>query len=163
MGDNLTNMNTTIEELLALVTKFAEELRTIPEAEFSAKPRPEKWSKKEVLGHLIDSGNNNLRRFICGQYESAPPKITYEQDFWVSANNYQKETQVTTIEMWKMINFRIAAVLRAMPKESYSKSCDTGRTAVQLRSLEWLAADYVKHMKHHINQIVPNSFAITYP
>ena len=163
MGDNRNNMNATMEELLELATKFAEEFRAIPEAEFSAKPLPNKWSKKEVLGHLIDSGNNNLRRFICGQYESAPPKITYEQDFWVTANNYQKETQVTTIELWKMINFRIAAVLHSMPKENYSKSCDTGHAAVQLRSLEWLADDYVKHMKHHINQIVPNSFAITYP
>ena len=120
-------MKAVIEELLALVVKFAEELRAIPEAEFSVKPLPNKWSKKEVLGHLIDSGHNNLRRFICGQYESAPPKIIYDQDSWVMANNYQSESQVSTIELWKMINQRIAAVLRAIPQGSLSKACDTGR------------------------------------
>ena len=156
-------MNTAIKELMELVETFSEELRAIPEAEFSAKPLPHKWSKKEVLGHLADSGHNNLRRFISGQHESTPPKIIYDQDAWVKSNNYQNETQVATIELWKMINMRIVAVLAAMPKAHYAKACDTGREQVQLHSLEWLASDYVKHMKHHLNQIIPGSFDVTYP
>lgn len=152
-----------MDELSLIVAEYAKKARNIPGAEFSAKPLPHKWSKKEVLGHLIDSGHNNLRRFICGQYESAPPKVIYEQDFWVNANGYQNVSQQEVIEQWSTINDRISAVLLNMPKENYSKLCDTGKGEVQLRSLEWLAADYVKHMKHHLNQIIPKSFDISYP
>ena len=38
-----------------------------------------------------------------------------------------------------------------------------GREEEKLHTLEWLASDYVKHLKHHINQIIPRSFDIVYP
>jgi hypothetical protein len=50
-----------------------------------------------------------------------------------------------------------------MPAENYSKQCDTGKTEVNLRTLEWLADDYIKHMKHHLNQIISGSFDVIYP
>ena len=134
----------------------------ITEREFSAKPLPNKWSKKEVLGHLIDSAQNNLRRFICGQYESSPPHLIDEQDFRVSANAYGQAKSEDEIQLWQLINKRICDVLNAMPVGNYGNDCNTGRTTEQLHSIEWLAEDYVKHMKHHLNQIIPNSFDIVY-
>jgi hypothetical protein len=49
-----------------------------------------------------------------------------------------------------------------MPSSAYSMKCDTGKTDAQLYSLEWLATDYVRHLKHHLNQVIPNSFDVTY-
>jgi hypothetical protein len=156
-------MHATINELTKLIHDYSLKIDAIPEQEFSAKKHLNKWSKKEVLGHLIDSGQNNLRRFICGQYETAPPKIVYDQVEWVNANAYQQTDSKEVIAMWKLVNNRIAAVLEKMPVSSYTKKCDTGKDSVSLHSLEWLAEDYVKHLKHHLNQIIPNSFDIVYP
>jgi hypothetical protein len=155
-------MKKAIDELKQLIEVYATKISSIPEAEFSAKPLPHKWSKKEVLGHLIDSAQNNLRRFICGQYEQAPSKIVYDQDFWVNANGYQESEKEEVIRMWRLINKRIGAVLGNMPKENYMRTTDTGKTKTDLHSLEWLAEDYIKHMKHHLNQIIPGSFDIVY-
>jgi hypothetical protein len=153
----------TVEELLGIIDSFNEKISALSENEFHAKPLPEKWSKKEVLGHLIDSAQNNLRRFIVGQYETTPANIIYEQDFWVSANGYQQMKKEEILSLWKLTNHRIAAVLSNMPASNYTKTVNTGKNEVSLRSLEWLAADYVKHMKHHLNQIIPNSYDIVYP
>jgi hypothetical protein len=155
-------MQTTVNELRSILQEYEQKIAAIPDPEFSAKPLPHKWSKKEVLGHLIDSAQNNLRRFLTGQYEPTPPKIFYDQDFWVRANGYQSAAKEDVIQFWRLINDRIAQTLSAMPAEHYSRTCDTGKGAVQLRSLEWLAEDYVKHLKHHLNQIIPGSFAIKY-
>jgi hypothetical protein len=155
-------MEATVSELNTIIRDYSLRISAISEQEFSAKPSPNKWSKKEVLGHLIDSGQNNLRRFICGQYEASPPKIIYEQDHWVNANAYQKMDIKEIIAMWILMNSRIAAVLEQMPTSAYTKECDTGKNTVSLHSLEWLAEDYVKHLKHHLNQIIPNSFDIVY-
>jgi DinB superfamily len=149
-------------ELQEIITTFSNRLAEIPEAEFSAKPNPTKWSKKEVLGHLIDSGENNLRRFICGQYENAP-KIRYDQNFWVTANDYLNAPSIEVITSWKSINLKICRVWNTMPKENYNKHCDTGKDSPELHTIEWLAIDYVKHLKHHLNQIIPKSFDIKYP
>lgn len=155
-------MKNTILELQGIIGKYTQVIMAIPETEFSTKPIPNKWSKKEVLGHLIDSGQNNLRRFICGQYEPTPPKITYEQDFWVKANDYQHKPSADVISLWKLVNEQICAVLTTMPSSNYSRPCDTGNQTEQLHPLLWLAKDYVKHIKHHINQIIPGSYDIIY-
>lgn len=148
-------------ELHFITLTYAQHIAQLPEVDFSAKPFPTKWSKKEVLGHLIDSGENNLRRFICGQYETPTPKIKYNQDFWVAANHYQSTPSNDVIENWRLINLKICRVLQHMPTENYLKTCDFGDG--KFLTLEWLAIDYVKHLKHHLNQIIANSFAIVYP
>ena len=155
-------MEQTIEDLIHTLNTYSVRIGAIPENDFSAKQDPKKWSKKEILGHLIDSAHNNLRRFIAGQYESAP-RIFYDQDYWVRANNYQVYTQHEIIALWKLVNGQIVLVLKNMPAENYSKECNTSGSASSMHSLQWLAEDYVKHMKHHINQIIPGSFDITYP
>jgi hypothetical protein len=149
-------------ELQTIVNTFSKQIAEIAEEEFSAKPLPTKWSKKEVLGHLIDSAENNLRRFICAQYENQP-KIRYEQNFWVNANDYLNAPSSEVIISWKLINLKICRVLDTMPKENHDKNCDTGKDAPNLHSIEWLAIDYIKHLKHHLNQIIPKSFDIVYP
>jgi len=156
-------MRQTIEELRQIVLEFSKKFDEFSETELSAQRAPGKWSRKEVIGHLIDSAQNNLRRFICGQYENEPPSIAYMQEFWVKANDYNQVGKEDIINLWRLINERICAVLQNIPVENYSKNCNTGKDVVELHSLEWLAADYNRHMKHHINQIIPGSFNIVYP
>src|SRR5579871_4135625 len=100
-------MKDTISELSEIIRNFEVKISSIPEAEFSSKPQPTKLSKKEVLGHLIDSAQNNLRRFVCGQYETTAPKIVYQQDHWVNANNYQHTNSKEIIQLWALLNKRI--------------------------------------------------------
>ncbi|MCB0489222.1 MAG: DinB family protein [Cyclobacteriaceae bacterium] len=156
-------MRATTKELSTIVEEYAKKFAQFSEEEMTAKSDPKKWSKKEVIGHLTDSGQNNLRRFIVGQYESTPPKIVYEQDFWVSANNYQSMKSKDVIELWRLVNLQICQVLNNMNPDNYSKTCDSGKMQPSVHSLEWLAEDYVKHLKHHINQIIAKSFDIVYP
>ena len=158
----MVTMKNTIRELRQILVDYTAKISAIPEKEFAAKPLPHKWSKKEVLGHLIDSAQNNLRRFICGQYESSPPHIIYDQEFWVQANGYANANPQDVIQHWRLINERICTILDTTPAANLVKECNTGKESAQLHSLQWLAEDYVKHMKHHLNQIIPGSFDVIY-
>ena len=62
------------------------------------------------------------------------------------------------IALWRLMNMRICAVLDNMPSDKYDKQCDTG----SLHPLTWIAEDYVRHLKHHLNQIVSGSFDVVY-
>lgn len=150
------------DELSKIVADFEKKFEQIPDHEFSAKPVPNKWSKKEVVGHLIDSAHNNLRRFVVAQYESAAPKIVYDQDFWVQVNNYQAMSKSDVVKLWSLMNQRIVYVLGTMEESKGSRQADTGKAAIELHTLDWLGVDYVKHLKHHLNQIVPMSFDVIY-
>ncbi len=64
-----------------LLKNGLEYLSKSSEQEMSGKLSSEKWSKKEFLGHLIDSGINNLQRFTEVQFENKPYKIIkYKQN-----------------------------------------------------------------------------------
>jgi len=140
-------------ELGLVITKYKEKLKHIDETDFSFKLAPNKWSKKEELGHLIDSALSNHRRFMVAQYE-ANPKITYRQNDWVIAANYQHQRSSDLILLWTMINKQICEVLKKMPVTAEDRKCDTGDDGAELHSLKWLAQDYINHMKHHLHHIL---------
>ena len=76
-----------LKELLKIGLEY---LSQSSELEMNTRRSPEKWSKKEILGHLIDSGINNLQRFTEIQFEERPYILrTYNQDELVKANSYQ--------------------------------------------------------------------------
>lgn len=154
-------MKAVISELRKIVKKYAAEFRNVGGETLSIKTVQGKWSKKEVIGHLIDSAHNNLRRFISGQTEKTP-HIVYEQNFWVEANDYQNMPAEEVILLWEMMNKRICVVLENMNSENYANTVNTGKTETDVKTLHWLAEDYVKHLKHHINQVMPGEFEIIY-
>ena len=48
-----------INNLKQAMERYYSLLLKIDDASFSLKPTPDKWSKKEELGHLIDSHQNS--------------------------------------------------------------------------------------------------------
>ncbi|HEX8529847.1 MAG TPA: DinB family protein, partial [Cytophagales bacterium] len=77
-------------ELKHLLEDVPRRVSTFPEPELIDKPHPGKWSKQEVLGHLVDSALHNWQRFA--QVQFAPQPFGYEpydQDNLVRVNGYQ--------------------------------------------------------------------------
>jgi hypothetical protein len=140
-------------ELGLTIHKYEEKLKCIDEKDFSYKPAPNKWSKKEELGHLIDSAHNNLRRFIVAQHE-INPKIVYRQNDWVTASNYNAQHASDLILLWCLLNKQICEVIRSMPMKAQGRMCDTGTDQRELHSLKWIAEDYLIHLKHHMHHIL---------
>ncbi|MGJ1233309.1 MULTISPECIES: hypothetical protein [Sphingobacterium] len=48
-------MNTLLEEFEHIIQKFSSQILVINDDDFNRKLGPDKWSKKEILGHLVDS------------------------------------------------------------------------------------------------------------
>ena len=153
METNPSNAREIATALRQLVSGYRKDLQRIDETTFSMKPNPAKWSKKEILGHLIDSAQNNLRRFITSQYEEHPPHIVYDQDYWVAANHYNDAAAEDLILLWTLLNDCIAAVLDKLTPEGMSRLCNTGKGTDELHPLGFLASDYVTHTRHHLQQI----------
>ena len=136
----------------ALIAEYTEKFNAIPENEFVQKPAPGKWSKKEIIGHLIDSAQNNIQRFVRTQYIDKP-HVVYNQDAWVAAANYQAYDRGSLIQLWQLLNKHICVILANMPAEIYTRECNVGRDMEKLVTVQFLAEDYVAHHLHHIKQI----------
>jgi hypothetical protein len=142
-------MKETIQQLRQIVTDYRPLIEKIDPAGFAAKPLPGKWSKKEILGHLIDSAQSNIRRFVMGQYEEQP-FIVYNQDKWVEISNYQNYEDADLIALWALINKHICVILENTPEDAARREVRTQA----IHTIEWLAADYNKHLLHHLHHLL---------
>lgn len=144
-------------ELENIINQHFQALKAIPENDFVFKPSPAKWSKKEIMGHLIDSAQNNIRRLIVSQYEDEP-NIIYNQDKWVTISAYQQWDSHSLINLWSLLNQQFCIILKNIPGEMYQRQCLTQ----SLHSIEWLAKDYLTHFQHHLH-VVLDLEPVAYP
>ena len=135
--------------LETLIDQHTPALHAIPPGKMEYKPSPAKWSKKEIIGHMVDSAQNNIRRFVVAQYEDTP-QVLYNQDQWVAISNYQHYKTADLITLWQLLNKHIAVILKNTPPEMAQRICQTQG----LHTIEWLAEDYVKHLKYHLHQVL---------
>jgi len=64
-------------------------LLEIPEQQSAIARSEDKWSPKEIIGHLIDSASNNHQRFVRAQFTDELIFAGYEQEGWVRVQDYQ--------------------------------------------------------------------------
>jgi len=148
-------MEDVINRLEHWVQLLPREYNSMSEAEISIRPSPNKWSKKEILGHLCDSAINNIERFVKIQYVEQPYIIqSYDQERWVVIQNYQERPIDEILNVFQMLNNQIINIVKNIPIGKLTYLCDVGETH---KTLEWLIQDYLNHMEHHIiNQILIN-------
>jgi hypothetical protein len=100
-----------------IIDKVPSILTEIGEENLSAKPLPTKWSKKEIIEHLIDSATNNHHRFVFGQFEDKP-EIRYDQNKWNEFSFYQQIDSKQIISFWTFYNKQIIEIIKRIPKEN---------------------------------------------
>ena len=155
VGCDLQNGGKSMERiatnLIGRVTETLPQLRSLPEAEVSHKPTPERWSKKEILGHLIDSACNNHQRFVRAQLGGELFFPGYEQEGWARCQGYATANWSLLVDLWAAYNRHLAEVIARLPEAAQSLVCRIGNG--EPVTLAWLVEDYVRHLDHHLAQI----------
>ncbi len=57
------------------------------------------WTRKQIVGHLLDSAANNRQRFVRASTDGKYKGPKYSQDAWVAAHGYSEQTWETTAEL----------------------------------------------------------------
>jgi hypothetical protein len=139
------------DELTQIVQTAVERLRSISATAAGYKPSDERWSKKEVVGHLIDSAANNHQRFVRAQQASELVAPAYNQVQWVAVQDYNSASWPDLIDLWRLYNMHLAHVIKRIPAEKLQVPCAIGdRAPVPLGDV---VDQYVAHLKHHLGKI----------
>lgn len=134
------------------IDQAEQSLLLLPDRQVETRPEDGKWSKKEILGHLIDSASNNHQRFVRAQLSSEIKLPAYDQKGWVNTQKYQDESWPALVRFWTSYNRHLFHVIRSMPAKSLQGRCFIGDNLPV--TLEELIRDYVEHLKHHLKQIL---------
>ena len=142
----------------------AARLRALSGAEAAVRPAPGKWSRKEIVGHLIDSATNNHGRFVRAQLQDDLVFDGYEQAEWVDVQRYQAREWAELVLLWQSLNHHIAHVMETAETDALTRPRarhNLDRLAWQPvrttepTTLDYFMRDYVGHLKHHLRQAIP--------
>jgi DinB superfamily len=124
------------------------------EEELRKKPAPNKWSKKEILGHLIDSAANNHHRFVKAQFEDDPFKFdSYQQDDWVNVQKYNELDTGSLVDLWERYNKHLLWIISNFDNSKLEMKWLIEGYETSGETMLFLIKDYVDHMDHHLKQI----------
>ena len=138
------------------VDRAAVRLRAIPETEAARKPSPRSWSRKEELGHLLDSATNNHVRFVRASLEPELRGPGYDGDGWVSLHGYQEMAWADIIAFWQRYNAFMVKLVTQIPDAAMDHMCEVGEG--QPMTLQALIEDYIRHMQHHLDHILGDAW-----
>lgn len=134
-------------------------LRTISEEDAGQPYHAGSWTRKQLLGHLIDSAANNHYRFVRASLDNEYHGPSYDQEGWVRRHRYESAPWTAIVDWWAALNHLVLRVVREIPQEQYAVPCFIDNKPMM--SLEALMEDYLVHMRHHVGQIVPVPRAAT--
>lgn len=148
----MSGIKSTIIEFERILDETPDILHNYSEDETGKKPSLGKWSKKEILGHLIDSAANNHQRFVRMQMENNLRLPGYEQEQWVALQQYNTLAWNELVRFWEAYNLHLLHVLRNISPAKLSNTGIIGNNDEM--TLEFIIEDYVGHLKHHLEQII---------
>ena len=151
-----------LDDFRQTLDRAAERLLAYSDAEASVRPAPGKWSRKEIIGHLLDSASNNHGRFVRAQLQDDLVFPGYDQDAWVRVQRYQERRWADLVDAWRAYNHQIANIMEAAepavlarPRARHNLDEIAWKLVphAEPATLEYFMRDYVGHLKHHLAQV----------
>ena len=139
------------ETLLSVINTAEPRLCQVSELESTKPVLSGGWSRKQVLGHLIDSASNNHQRFVRASLQPSLDFPRYDQDGNVRVQAPQEAEWTLLVSLWASYNRYLAHIIARLPTAKLDTICRVGEG--EPVTLAFLASDYVSHLVHHLNQM----------
>lgn len=130
-------------------------LVSVPKALADVPWREGGWTRKQIVGHLLDSAANNRQRFVRAASDGSYEGPRYSQDAWVAAHGYAEQTWETLRGWWEAEHEILMAIVDRIPESRLEVKCVVGDEAPV--TLRFLIEDYVSHQRWHLKQLLPVS------
>jgi hypothetical protein len=119
----------------------------------------EKWSLKEMVGHLIDSASNNHQRIIRLQIDKKIDFPAYDAENWKDITKIKEFNFVDLINLWRGYNYFLLHLIKNISEDKMDNIWEiNGKDSPQKiltegkeMTLKYIIEDYFeRHMDWHI-------------
>jgi hypothetical protein len=148
------------QSLQSTIDKELPNLRALSDADASISVRGG-WTRKQELGHLIDSATNNHARFVNIALADNYKGASYDPDGWVAMHGYEDMDWSMLVDFWYACNSILAELVERIPDDRLTAICEVGTSGPM--TLQFLIGDYVVHMQHHLDQALGKESVTQYP
>lgn len=131
-----------------IIENFYEYLKSIDSEITKLKISEDKWSLREIIGHLIDSASNNHQRIVRLQVSDLLDFPQYDCEQWIRVQKYNSFDWEFLITLWYHYNGLILNIINGIDGEQlqniWVKDEDNSIT------LEELIRQYYIHLEKHM-------------
>ena len=154
------DMEKWIGEIEELPSKCRNELKDFTEEMLADKYRPDGWTARQVIHHIVDSHINAYIRFKLTLTEDTPTIRPYLEDRWAELYDGKNAPIEMSLSLLEALHRRWALLIRNIAENDYSRSYFHPQSNKEFQ-LRTALALYAWHSRHHLEhiRIVKRKFA----
>ena len=122
-------------------------LRAIDETKSLHRYAPDKWSIREVVGHVTDAERVFTYRALRFARADATPLPGFDQDVWSKKTNAHSRTLASLLDDLQLLRAATISLFRGFADEDWERSGIASDNAVTVRALAYIVAG---HEHHHL-------------
>ena len=113
---------------------------------------PDKWSVKEVLGHVNDTERIFMYRALRIARADQTPLSGFEQDDYVRAGGFADRTLADLAEEFGHIRNSTAAFFRTLPKDAWMRRGVANKNEITVRAIAFIVAGHELHHRRILDE-----------
>lgn len=145
-------MDSVAKELDRLIELIKNDYSNLDESLTGLRISEDKWTLKEIIGHLIDSASNNHQRFVRLKLSNELEFPDYKNGEWLQIQHHNGMKYSDLLSLFYYYNKLMANIIQNIDGKSlnnrWNVSWDENSSFI---TLEKLAKHYVEHIKIHLS------------
>jgi hypothetical protein len=123
-------------------------LEELSEEQGNYRYAPEKWSIKQMIGHLTDNERIMSYRLLRIARGDGTPLAGYEENDYVQAGDFDRFSMKEMLAHFKIVRGSTLALLASLPEESWTRTGTANHAPMSVRAQ---ACVLIGHELHHLN------------
>lgn len=155
------DMDIWIREINDLPSQCRYELQDFTEEMLGDSYRPDGWTARQVIHHIVDSHVNAYIRFKLALTEDTPTIRPYLEDRWAELNDSKNAPPEISLSLLEALHRRWVLVIKNMNDDEFNRSYFHPESKKEFK-LRTALALYAWHGRHHLEhiKIVKRKFAV---
>jgi hypothetical protein len=131
-----------VDTLMSQLGETLRLLQDVPPARETHRYAPDKWSIREVVGHLIDVERVFAFRALAIARVDGVDLPSMEQDEWAARSNANQRELDDLASEWASLRRATVHMFATLPDDAGGRTGKAGGNAVTVRSLPWMIAGH---------------------
>jgi hypothetical protein len=134
-----------VRQLEAQDAELAQLLGGLDEARAAHSYAPDKWSIKQMVGHLADTERIMTYRLLRIARGDATPLPGFDENAYADHAASDARTLADLLAEWRAVRAATLPLLAGLPAEAWGRTGSANGHAISARALAWIVAGHVTH------------------